>query len=80
MDRDKFLRLVDQKIEQVSHNFLAKGANNNNEPEKLVLFILDLLKKGDFDGIISIKIKDNKIYDPMLSEQKIKLQSTYLNT
>jgi hypothetical protein len=77
MERKRFLELVDQKINQVRKTFLVKGTHDNNEPEHLILFILDTIRTGQFDGIISLKIKETKIYDPILNEQKVKLQRTY---
>ena len=73
--RNKILEAIRSRLETIPP---ASGVNNNVPVEKLILFILDLIRKNNFDGIVTLKIKGSRIFDPRVEETK-HLECEYKN-
>jgi hypothetical protein len=74
VDRDKFLIALNKRLDDINQ----VQANHSSVPiEKVVLYLLDIVKRGTFDGIVSIKIKESMVYSPR-SEEDTSLNREYV--
>ena len=75
MTNTKFYDAIDQRLEEINKN---KSLSNKSVcVEKTILFILDSLCKGNFRGVISIKINDYDLYAPRVDQLEIPIESDY---
>ncbi len=74
MDREKFLKVVSKRLDDIES---AHGVKDNVRVEKIILFILDTLSKRTFRGIIKLKILDNRIFDPRIEDLQICVEREY---
>lgn len=73
MNRQKFLDCLNKRLDDIE--FRPNG-KDSVPIEKVILFIVDMYRGGNFRGFISFKINDNEIYNPR-TEQTHTLNREY---
>lgn len=64
---EAFVKELDTRLEGIEQK---PGVRNNVPPEKLILCILDYVRMRNFDGVISIKIREGRIFDPRIEQTR----------
>jgi hypothetical protein len=75
IDREKFLSYLGAKLDDIDKRELNK--NRIVTVEKVLLYVLDSVHKGNFRGIISIKIDDGKVYSPRVDQMETIVENEY---
>ncbi|MDD5109542.1 MAG: hypothetical protein PHC29_08630 [Candidatus Omnitrophica bacterium] len=78
MEVSKFIEAVKVRLEDINKSEPPVFTANNTTPEAFILWFLDLIRKRNFDGIVSIQVKENRIWEPRTEETK-KTFREYLN-
>jgi hypothetical protein len=76
IDKEKFIKILSDRLEDLKDIPLTPKSVS---VEKILLFIVDKVRDGNFRGIISVKINDNDIYAPRIDQQEVVVESTYKN-
>ena len=74
IDRDKFVKTLCKDLDDLKD---MPQSPKSVSIEKVILFLVDKVKEGNFRGIISVKINDNEIYTPRIDQYEIMVESTY---
>jgi hypothetical protein len=75
ISREKFIDAVEKRLAEINNN--KPLSNKSVCAEKALLFILDSLCKGNFKGIISIKIDNYDLYTPRVDQLEVPIESDY---
>jgi len=75
IDREKFFSYLNSKLDDIeSRNVDTSRAVSI---EKVLLFVIDSIHKGNFKGIISIKIYNGDIFSPRVDQLETSVESDY---
>ena len=77
MDREKVLSYIEKKLEVIDQcGIKERGAV---PLEKVLMHLVDLCAKGNFKGIVSIKINDHKVFAPRHDQVETVLEREYMS-
>jgi hypothetical protein len=68
VDRQKFIEALNKRLDDLKTD---KQTPESVPLEKVIIYIVDKLKAGTFEGFISIKVKGTSIYSPRVEETTV---------
>lgn len=74
IDRDKFIKVLCKELDDLRE---LPQSPKSVSIEKVILFLLDKVKEGNFRGIISVKINDSEVFAPRIDQHEVMVESTY---
>jgi hypothetical protein len=75
INKEKFLKAVSDRVDDI--NKCNSKSYKDASIEKIIVYLLDIYKSGSFDGIISIRIKKEQIFQPRLDSVVVPVESDY---
>lgn len=75
INKEKFLKAVSDRIDDI--NKCNSKSYKDTSIEKVIVYLLDTYKSGSFDGIISIRIRKEQIFQPRLDSVTVPVESDY---
>lgn len=74
IDRDKFIKTLCKELDSLKE---MPQSPKSVSVEKVILFLIDKVKEGNFRGIISVKINDSEIFTPRIDQHEVLVESAY---